>query len=75
VIKEGGFYVEISEGWQPIETAPKDGTRILAFIIEPEIVEYEPEYGQWLDYSSEVVSPTHWQPLPDAPNNEAGERK
>ncbi|MXP42945.1 DUF551 domain-containing protein [Allopontixanthobacter sediminis] len=58
-------------GWQPIETAPKDGTEVLL---------YYPKQGFWAEHWA-VNSfqrferrgwdmgriPTHWQPLPAAP--------
>ncbi len=57
------------EPWQPIETAPKDGTRIL--ICDRGIV----EIAEWNDYyawslfygESSTTTPTHWQPLPAPP--------
>jgi hypothetical protein len=57
--------------WLPIESAPKDGTLILAY--------YEawcaPAYGvirfcagSWIDaFDIEWGTPTHWQPLPPPP--------
>lgn len=59
--------------WQPIETAPKDGTEILACTRgtkwPPQIVWWEAYggrgRGQWF-YSPDGYSwPTHWMPLPE----------
>ncbi len=63
--------------WQPIETAPKDGTRVLAA--------RKWKKGQWVyriahwadrglgnwvsDPGEWLVQPTHWQPLPPAPED------
>lgn len=66
--------------WQPIETAPKDQRRILA---------YFPDAPEWYDFSvicwsehnkawwgcspsaagviDRDAQPTHWMPLPDPP--------
>jgi hypothetical protein len=66
-------------GWQPIETAPKDGTRFLAFggILEG-VVEcrYSQDGKCWVTdpyviYEDDRPSrqPTHWTPLPDPPAN------
>ncbi len=68
--------------WQPIETAPKDGTRILAVgggLTAVCIVAYLPRTGAWDagdctldDYDNEPQGysrPTHWRSLPEPPTN------
>ncbi len=63
-------------GWQPIDTAPKDGTQILAF----EIGGYfncwwhDNGYGEqyWMDEADSEPNPTHWMPLPAAPAKQEG---
>ena len=57
--------------WQPIETAPKDGTVILVF--EPgcgmAIVSWKPKSRpNWHDDHGATMHPTMWMPLPDAPS-------
>jgi hypothetical protein len=70
-------------GWQPIETAPKDGTRILLgrFVKKCEHrrnfhvqVDYwnvpkrnGPRYTGWGRFNEHYWPPTHWMPLPDPP--------
>ena len=64
--------------WQPIETAPRDGTEFLAF--------WSNAYGKfkfiqpmmWLNNRFVVtwdhdddVKPTHWMPLPQPPEDTA----
>jgi Protein of unknown function (DUF551) len=56
--------------WYSIETAPKDGTEILAYIPMDGInIVYWKSSG-W-DYvsgqSNFDINPTHWMPLPDLP--------
>jgi len=58
-------------GWQPIETAPKDGARVLVWVdcatIEASFDHVASEWiaGSWgLGFGN---SPTHWHPLPAPP--------
>ena len=72
-----------NNGWQPIETAPKDGSYLLLhtefsetvigwFGKDTNIEEYEGWlYGDGNDYSTGLfynpIKPTHWMPLPKPP--------
>lgn len=62
----------VEDGWQPIETAPKDGTRLLACwdINEPSYGVVWWEDGSWVEYDADnrVSDPTHWRPLPVSPS-------
>ncbi len=58
--------------WQPIESAPRDGTLILA--VEkggPILIEWESggrNEGFWRDQDHYVhTEATHWMPLPEPP--------
>jgi hypothetical protein len=61
--------------WRPIETAPKDGTAILAAVPgwEHALVVLWDTYqgvGRWLDAGPEgydTFHPTHWMPAPTVP--------
>jgi hypothetical protein len=67
--------------WHPIDTAPRDGTRVLAWRAGWE----ESRFVRWIfnrrtqtefwndaeeldDYELEQEPPTHWFPLPDLPD-------
>ena len=67
--------------WQPIETAPKDGTTILLYVgkfCDDYAVAFWygdywhvglKEYARYTDrYDFEFGNPTHWMPLPEPPN-------
>lgn len=61
--------------WQPIETAPRDGTPILAWNGGVFVVYWESDPGSWWVYDPpcderavwNVKQPTHWMPLPPPP--------
>lgn len=79
------------EGWQPIETAPKDGTVFLAFTTEGVIgqayaateghdgsfIHWEGPYSDGLSCTLEhsIGAPTHWMPLPEPPALQDGGKK
>lgn len=69
---------EVERGWQPIETAPKDGTAILitrSTQFESEegwhVVRWDEDWWQVhcgkFDHLLRGADPTHWQPLPALP--------
>lgn len=65
--------------WPPIETAPRDGTKIiLAAWSAPDDRwvcwqdywrKYLPPYGEGFGYTARVA--THWMPLPEPPADHA----
>jgi len=74
---------ELEAKWQPIETAPKDGTGFLAFerisnkhytisvCVWENGSEGEGPYMVLFHQEKNIpVVPTHWVPLPDAPKGE-----
>ena len=72
--------------WQPMATAPKDGTMVLLFVPDSAILEivfgrYDTsgDEGDWLmDWGNERtvidVPVTHWMPMPEPPMVTTGER-
>lgn len=66
----------IPDGWQPIETAPRDDTAVLAKLTKSDIpMPVRFRNGEWVvTWDGYVLSnadgPTHWMPLPEAPKQE-----
>ena len=73
---------ETTEQWQPIETAPKDGTHVWAFWpatytndnaaqtetwFAPRIVREGECWQSAFEEAADDNSPTYWMPLPEAP--------
>jgi hypothetical protein len=68
---------KVKTGWLPIESAPRDGTRILAYedgnhyALEWCQEFPEPDGGYWKCFCGQYVTitpePTHWMPLPAPP--------
>ena len=60
--------------WQPIETAPRDGTEILIWEKEFEAFSVGCFLGDepfWYGFTyKDRVNPTHWMPLPEPPEEE-----
>lgn len=58
--------------WQPIESAPKDGTPVLLFdgkgIHDGAWANY-PHMPCWDWKDGQTADPTHWKPLPAAPGS------
>lgn len=57
------------QGWQPIETAPKDGIDVLLFEDGKQYVASwsETAGGQFFNDAEHQHNPTHWMPLPKPP--------
>ena len=66
--------------WQPIETAPKDGSDVFAWgprWKQPDYIHFRngewcewvgPDTGEWEPITfSEPFLPTHWMPIPEPP--------
>lgn len=63
--------------WQPIETAPEDGTKILAYsprapgskirVTWYRKAEDNASYIGWGEFNMDYWPPTHWMPLPTPP--------
>lgn len=62
--------------WQPIATAPRDGTRVLLWRADYEVMEtgfhfQTDEEDCWRFWGgARLYAPTHWQPLPPPPAQE-----
>jgi hypothetical protein len=71
--------VELKQGWQPIESAPKDGTVVRVngphdlYPMDAQYVRFANEWypvPQRLTLGREQIipDPTHWMPLPEPPD-------
>ena len=70
----------VADKWQPIETAPKDGTEILLLgnLVPPcvdageksRVIAYWTDHnsGGWVWHGAPSTKFTHWQPLPALPS-------
>ncbi|MCP4108368.1 MAG: DUF551 domain-containing protein [Desulfobacteraceae bacterium] len=58
-----------AQQWQPIETAPKDGTWVLLYIKTSGAHRGNFQNNKWLNESffNRKEAPTHWQPLSHPP--------
>jgi hypothetical protein len=60
-------------GWQPIESAPNDGTRIIAWHKNYDAPVTVQLYGDWWSVAYDLGplkhQPTHWMPLPAPPRS------
>jgi hypothetical protein len=61
-------------GWQPIDSAPKDGSRILIYGcancggLTMHTARFKVERGAWIvSHNVAMFEPTHWMPLPEPP--------
>lgn len=55
------------DGWQPIETAPRDGSLVLvAFDRYPDFARWNKRTDHW-ETMVRNITPTHWMPLPEVP--------
>lgn len=68
----------LTEGWQDIATAPRDGTRILGINDRGQfVIEFDADWGSdgwWMVSDGKFderplrgSEPTHWMPLPTPP--------
>lgn len=63
-------------GWRPIETAPRDGRQVLIFVNglvrQARFSTHRRAKTNWIvcwdGHYSASSNPTHWMPLPEAPN-------
>jgi hypothetical protein len=54
--------------WQPIETAPRDGQRVLMLTAKHYVITGFFSNGWWLSHPGVYqIHPTHWMPLPEPP--------
>ena len=65
--------------WQPIETAPKDGTKICVAWYDDYAKKWRFHVDHWRKFHpivggegfGGITQPTHWMPLPEPPSVES----
>lgn len=67
-----GMTEEEARKWQPIETAPKDGTEIIVkrggkTISLGWYFRSSSRFEGWCDHNGNGITPTHWIPMPTLP--------
>lgn len=75
LLTEAAACIREMVAWRPIETAPRDGTEIIAMIARKRVRlawYFKPSSRTegWLDENGRSITPTHWLPLPPAPGAE-----
>lgn len=65
-----------ADDWMPIETAPRDGTRVVLWGASESVLAYWygdslgwqlVHTGAWAEDADVGIDPTHWRPLPEGP--------
>ncbi len=65
-----------TQGWRPIDTAPKDGTWVLVYLEDSSlgVHVYPASFGRIAmighSFAFDMPKPTHWMPLPQPPGGE-----
>lgn len=70
-----GVQAPVDGQWLPIETAPRNGRRVLVYDGAPggghavaHILSYPGRPDSWINPGCHKLQPTHWMPLPAAPD-------
>lgn len=60
--------LKAAQTWQPIESAPKDGTRVMVSSrTTVDAAQWSDRRDAWMISPDWSTDPTHWMPLPPAP--------